>query len=90
MLNKMMIRKKAMDSMMKEGPAVEYKKKPQPMMDEMDLEVGGDEMEDEQSPEEMGFVQFMVSPEEKQMILNARKQKKSVVNSKPDEMEMEG
>lgn len=59
MQDKMMIRKKAMDQMMREKPELPIKKKPEPMM--------GQEQE--------GFESFMVTPEEKEMILEMRKAK---------------
>jgi hypothetical protein len=67
------IRKKAMDSMMKEGPSMEFRRKREPELDEL----GGMEMgEEDQEQREAGMVQFMVSPEEKQAILAMRAKKK--------------
>lgn len=57
--NKMMVRKKMMDSMMKEKPMGEFKK-PSPQ-----VEMGSDQE---------GYESFMVTPEEKDMILSMRKQ----------------
>jgi hypothetical protein len=59
MLDKMNIRKKAMDSMMGEKPSLPMKKKP---------EVPGEEQASG------GFEAMMVSPEEKAMILEMRGQ----------------
>lgn len=60
---KMGIRKKAMESMMEEGPAIAIKIK--------------SKAEAPESPEQMekeGYESFMVTPEEKEMILSMRKQ----------------
>ena len=57
MQDKMMMRKKAMESMMKDAPSIEMKKQEMPM---------------EEGAEQEGFVSMMVSPEEKEMILEAR------------------
>lgn len=63
---KKMMRKKAMDSMMKEGPSIAIK-------------IAKKSIEEESAPEEMmqdkegGLVSMMVSPEEKEMILSMRK-----------------
>ena len=86
------MRKKAMEMMMKEGPAISMKiaKKPMmkgkldmmaasaPDMSEMEKMMSGaqdaEEMQEgEPGQEEAGFVQFMVSPEEKAMIEKMRK-----------------
>ena len=63
--NKMSIRKKAMESMMKSESPIAMKKKP--MMEEMPEE-GGAEKE--------GYEAVMLSPEEKQMIMELRKKAK--------------
>lgn len=78
---KMEMRKKAMDLVMREGPsiAVKISRKPSGGMPEemgMDQEMEGMEAGEEKG-EEQGFVSFMVSPEEKQMILEHRKKMKS-------------
>lgn len=72
-----MMRKKAMDSMMKEGPSIMVAIKKKPMM----------EMEQEDEGKE-GFVSMMVSEEEKAMIEKMRASKKGEVESE-DEMEYE-
>lgn len=75
------MRKKAMDLVMREGPSIAVKISRKPageMPEEMGMEK---EMEMEgaqdQGDEQQGFVSFMVSPEEKQMTLEHRKQMKS-------------
>lgn len=68
--NKMNLRKKAMDSMMREKPAMEFKKRSSP-------EMGGEE-----NGEESGMISMMVTPEEKEMILSMRDEGKDV-NAKP-------
>lgn len=64
-MDKMMLRKKAMDEMMKEEPGISIKIKSK-MEDEMP--------EEEMSEDEKGsYVQMMITPEEKAMILKMRK-----------------
>jgi hypothetical protein len=80
--NKNSMRKKAMDSMMKEGPAMSFKKKPamgidpEEMSDPEDLLDGGKDEAQEEQAEQAGYQSFMVSPEEKAMILQMRQKKK--------------
>lgn len=68
---KMMMRKKAMDMMMKEGPSMKMPMKKSSMMDM------GEDSEAE------GYEQMMVSPAEKQMILAIRE--KSGANTQAEE-----
>ncbi len=70
---KMNIRKKAMDSMMTDGSAP-LRRKPAP-------QVEGEGMSE--NAEQEGYEQFMVTPEEKQMILDMR-EGKSGEQSAPD------
>lgn len=72
--NKMALRKKAMDSMMREKPAMEFKKRPMPDM-EGQVE---DAAESGEEPGEGEMVSFMVTPEEKEMILEMRQGKKGM------------
>lgn len=70
MSNKKMLRRKAMESMMKEGPAIAIKIAKKSVMSPES------EMAEQAEPEQMdesGFVSMMVSPEEKKMILEMRK-----------------
>lgn len=73
---RMMMRKKAMDMMMKEGPGMKMPMKKPPMAMEMES--------DEQSGQ--GFEQMMVTPEEKEMILSMRE--KSGAEEESSEAEM--
>jgi hypothetical protein len=73
--NKLLMRKKAMDSLMKEKPMVEMKKRPMEAPAESGEEGEG------------GFVSFMVSPEEKAMILEMRKEKGGEEASGPESSE---
>lgn len=86
MFDKMMMRKKAMDMMMKSGPSMELRKKPaRPQSLEESIDSGmegmsGEELQDQPNEAEageaqQGFIQFMVSPEEKEAILQMRKTK---------------
>ena len=67
-VDKMKLRRMAMEKMMSEGPSIVSKMKKK---DPMDME-----MEDGEK-DEKGFIQMAVSPEEKEMILSARKEKGS-------------
>lgn len=71
--NKMALRKKAMDAMMKEAPSMQYKKKAMPQ--EMQMQEPEQENESGMENEQEGYEQFMVTPEEKQMILEMRMKK---------------
>ncbi len=75
MMDKMMMRKKAMESMVKEGPSllIEIQKK-------RAMEKDGEEAKE-------GFVSMMVSEEEKQMIEEMRKEKKGAVEVESEDME---
>lgn len=67
-MDKMKMRRKAMESMMAEGPSIASKmKRPDPMMD----------MEGDEETDQKGFIQMAVSPKEKEMIMAARKAEKS-------------
>lgn len=66
---KLMMRKKAMESLMEE-PSLPAKKKPQP----------GDEGQE-------GWEQMFVSPEEKQMILDARAKEESAESPQEEQKE---
>lgn len=84
---KMMIRKKAMDMEMRARPSSPIKKRPIPGQDPSEMnEPGegtpGEEAEDAQE----GYEAFLVSPEEKQMILSMRK-KMGVGGAPQDEHE---
>ena len=77
--DKMAIRKKALAGMLKKGPAGAGSVKPRqmmPLMEELDgmqdaLADGNEnEMEDGEQKQGAEFVQFMVSPKEKEMILS--------------------
>lgn len=73
---KMMLRKKAMDSMMKEKPSIPIKKRPVPGMEHAHEGSDAEEASESQGQEDaekQGYESFMVSPEEKQMILTMRK-----------------
>ena len=74
-----MMRKKAMDSMMKEGPSIMVSVKKKPMMEMKDGEEEGKE----------GFVSMMVSAEEKAMIEKMRKGEMGDGESEESEMESE-
>ena len=64
-MDKMMMRRKAMEQMMKEEPGISIKIKSK-MEDEMP--------EEEMSEDEKGsYVQMMITPEEKAMIMKMRK-----------------
>jgi hypothetical protein len=65
-VDKMKLRRMAMEKMMSEGPSIVSKMKKKDPMD-MDMEDG--------EKDEKGFIQMAVSPEEKEMILSARKEK---------------
>lgn len=77
--NKMDIRKKALVVMLKKGPMGPgaMKKKMDPMMEELDAMHDNVSDMDEGEMDQPGaeYMQFMVSPEEKDMILNMRKKK---------------
>jgi hypothetical protein len=70
-MDKMKMRRMALDKMMAEGPSIVSKMKKADPMDEME------DMEGEES--QKGFVQMAVTPAEKEMIMAARK------NAKPSE-----
>lgn len=59
-MDKMNIRRKAMDSLLKEDSGLKIEKKPKP---------------DAPAEEKGGKVPFLVTPEEKEMILEMRKEK---------------
>ena len=71
-MDKMKMRRMAMEKMMAEGPSIASKmKKKDPMMD----------MEGDEASDEKGFIQMAVSPAEKEMIMAARKGEKSEEDS---------
>lgn len=75
------MRRMAMEKMMAEGPSVVSKMKKKDPMAMMDMEEDGEEQK--------GFVQMAVSPEEKEMILAARKEKDGEDMAESDEDESE-
>lgn len=79
-VDKMKLRRMAMEKMMAEGPSIVSKMKKK---DPMDME-----MEDGEK-DEKGFIQMAVSPAEKEMILAARK-KDTEHESMEDESEDSG
>lgn len=88
-MDKMKMRKKALESMMSEAPSMEYKKRGM-MEDEMEMPEMPGEM-DKSELKEQSMVQFMVSPEEKKMILEMRSKggKGEPEESESEEMEMD-
>lgn len=81
---KMMIRKKAMDMEMKAKPSIPIKKRPQPGMGQEEMnEPGEGTPGEEQDDAQEGYEAFLVSPEEKQMILSMRE--KMGVHGAPQE-----
>lgn len=68
------MRKRAMDSIMKEGPSLAIS-----IMKKSPMEESGEEIEqmgEKEGGEQQGLESFMVSPEEKQMVLEMRKKHK--------------
>jgi len=72
---KFMMRKKAVDQLVKESKPMSIKPR-KPMMQEgapqEEMQDGGESEQEEGDPQE-GYEQFMVSPQEKELILNMRK-----------------
>jgi hypothetical protein len=101
MFNKQMLRKKAMDMVMKGGPSIAIKISKKPMMPKMgkmskpvmddSISQFANESEEMQRPknenEAQGLVQMEVSPEEQEMIMAMRKEKGEGEGSEENEME---
>jgi len=80
---KNMLRKKAMESMMKEGPSIAIKIAKKDMMDEEPEMNEMGMLKGEKK--EGGFLSMMVSPEEKDMLMMMRKKKMGMDEMMPEE-----
>lgn len=69
-MDKLKLRKKAMDSLLKESDGIKIAKKPKP---------------EELEAEKYGKVPFLVTAEEKEMILEMRKEKGGAENGEAEE-----